>query len=140
MVMCIEAGAGGYTCYGASAAEVAAAIRSIRQGTAVCTPDVTARVFARLEALGSVSAQPLTFKAPLTARELEILGYIAQDYSNQAIAELLVIEVCTVKHHIHNILEKLQLRHRHEAARYASDRGWLNGACRTHPPARSSRT
>ena len=64
--------------------------------------------------------------SPLTPRELEVLQYINQNLSNQEIAAILVIEVRTVKHHVHNILEKLGLKNRRDAARLADQRGWLH--------------
>lgn len=54
----------------------------------------------------------------LTDREREVLEYIAQGYSNQKIAEILVIGVGTVKNHVHNILSKLEVKNREEAATY----------------------
>jgi DNA-binding NarL/FixJ family response regulator len=119
----IEAGIGGYTLQGATAAEVAEAIRWVRQGIANCTPRVAAELFARF---ATISSPP----APLTARELEVLRCINQDFSNQEIAAALVIEVRTVKHHVHSILHKLKLNHRWEAARMAVERGWLGASTR----------
>jgi NarL family two-component system response regulator LiaR len=54
----------------------------------------------------------------LTRREWEVLALIAADYSNQAIADTLVISIKTVKTHVSNILSKLQLRRRELAALY----------------------
>ena len=54
----------------------------------------------------------------LTPRELEILELIAKGYSNQKIADHLYIEVGTVKNHVHNILNKLDVRTREDAAAY----------------------
>jgi DNA-binding NarL/FixJ family response regulator len=73
---------------------------------------------------------------PLTQRELEVLRYVNLDYSNQQIAELLTIEIRTVKHHVHNILQKLQLRHRWDAARLAVEQGWLEPAGVSRTPSR----
>ncbi|MBZ0309196.1 MAG: response regulator transcription factor, partial [Anaerolineae bacterium] len=73
-------------------------------------------------------AVPHTFytaTTPLSERELEVLRYITRGYSNKEIACELYITVRTVKHHIHNILRKLNLSRRQEAARYATERGWL---------------
>jgi DNA-binding NarL/FixJ family response regulator len=127
IVSCVEAGAGGYTLQGASIVEVIETIDRVRRGVALCSPEVTARLFERLAALRAIHPPPMV-AAPLTARELEVLHYIAQDYSNQAIAQILVIEVRTVKHHVHNILEKLSVRHRGDAARFAAEQGWLANA------------
>jgi DNA-binding NarL/FixJ family response regulator len=53
-----------------------------------------------------------------TPREREILQLLAEDMTNQEIADFLVIEVGTVKNHVHNILDKLGVSSRHEAAAY----------------------
>lgn len=121
----IEAGAGGYILRGASVIELVDAIENIRRGAAHCTPEVTAQLFARLAALGSKPTQPAPGVGILTRRELEVLRFIAEDCSNNEIAALLTIEVRTVKHHVHNILEKLKLHHRWDAARLAVEQGWL---------------
>jgi two-component system nitrate/nitrite response regulator NarL len=123
---CIEAGAKGYTLQGASAQEVAEAVRLLQQGLALCGPDVAAEVFRRLADYAGAEAHPSLPPIPLSERELQVLSYIAANYSNQRIAEALVIEVRTVKHHVHNILEKLHLHHREDAARLASGQGWLH--------------
>jgi DNA-binding NarL/FixJ family response regulator len=121
VLTCIEAGVGGYTLQGASSRDVAEALSWVQQGIANCTPRVAAELFARFAA----AAPP---PPPLTSRELEVLRCINQDFSNQEIATALVIEVRTVKHHVHSILQKLKLSHRWEAARVAAERGWLSTA------------
>jgi DNA-binding NarL/FixJ family response regulator len=60
----------------------------------------------------------VTDSAGLTPRELEVLEQIGQGLTNQQIAEYLVIEVGTVKNHVHSILEKLNVSSRGEAAAY----------------------
>ncbi len=122
----IEAGAGGYTLQGASSVELVSAIDQIQRGCAECSPEVTARLFERLASLRTALKQSPAPLAQLTVRELEVLRYIAADYSNQQIADQLVIEIRTVKHHVHNILEKLKLQRRWEAARLALEQGWVS--------------
>jgi two-component system nitrate/nitrite response regulator NarL len=60
----------------------------------------------------------ITDATTLTSREIEVLGLISKGYTNQQIAQHLVIEVGTVKNHVHNILEKLNVSSRNEAAAY----------------------
>jgi two-component system, NarL family, nitrate/nitrite response regulator NarL len=122
---CIEAGAGGYTLQGASPADVATAIMQIRRGEAICTPQVTAQLFARLEGRKDTAFQPPAYAIPLTPRELEVLNCLAKGMSNKEIAAKLVIELYTVKHHVHHILEKLSVTHRWDAVRYARAQGWF---------------
>jgi DNA-binding NarL/FixJ family response regulator len=118
----IQAGASGYTCQGSPPAELVETIGLVWKGLAPCAPNVAAQLFAHLAARRD-AAQPM-----LTARELEVLGHIANDRSNAEIAGLLSIEVHTVKRHVHNILEKLKLRHRWDAARFAIEHGWLDAS------------
>jgi DNA-binding NarL/FixJ family response regulator len=122
---CIQAGAGGYTLQGASPADVATAIMQIRRGEATCTPQVTAQLFARLEGRKDAAFQPPASAIPLTPRELEVLNCVAKGMSNKEIAAKLVIELYTVKHHVHHILEKLSVPHRWDAVRYARAQGWI---------------
>lgn len=60
----------------------------------------------------------ITNVTDLTTRELEVLKLISEGQTNQQIAESLVIEVGTVKNHVHNILDKLNVSSRREAAAY----------------------
>ena len=125
IIACIEAGAGGYTLQGASPADVVEAIYRVCHHMAYCAPEVTAELFARLAAAKSTATRIPEIASPLTPRELEVLQCISDGYSNRQIAERLVIEVRTVKHHVHNILEKLSVKHRWDAARTAHEHGWI---------------
>jgi DNA-binding NarL/FixJ family response regulator len=98
----------------------------LQRGHAVCSLDIAARVFARLADLGDDRQESADVGAGLTEREREVLAYLAADHSNQEIAERLVIEVRTVKHHVHNILAKLKARHRWQAVMVARDQGILS--------------
>lgn len=122
----IERGAAGYTLQNAGVSEVASVVRQTRTGTASCSPEMTSYLFtllARRHAAGAQSGQ----QDLLTKREREVLECLALRMSNKEIAERLVIEVRTVKHHVHNILAKLKLSHRWDAASYARAHGWLPG-------------
>ena len=61
----------------------------------------------------------------LTGRELDVINLIAEGLPNKEIAKRLFIETQTVKNHIHNILDKLQLHNRFEAVNYARERSLL---------------
>jgi DNA-binding NarL/FixJ family response regulator len=122
---CIEWGAVGYTLTGDSFATLVEVIDESCCGRARCAPEVTAQLFARLSSHAVTGVGAGHAADPLTPREREILGYIACNYSNRQIAEALVIELRTVKHHVHNILDKLKLQRRWDAARLAVERGWL---------------
>lgn len=123
ILACIEAGASGYTLQGASAAEITEAIKDARGGIARCSPEVTAQLYARVASLKASVIQISV--SPLTLRESEILRLVATGYTNLEIAANLVIELRTVKQHMHNILGKLNSRSRSEAVRFAAGQGWL---------------
>ena len=110
----MEAGASSYLLKTSSAAEIAQAIRSTNQGHKVSEPAVTEKIFEhRLD-----QARPKPHDE-LTNRELDVLRLIGQGYSNQAIAEELVITLKTVKTHVSNIFTKLEVEDRTQAAIYA---------------------
>ena len=123
IVRCIEAGANAYALRGSTAAQLAETIIGVQNGEASCSPQVTARLFEYL-ALRHTAAD-MAGRLVLTGRELEVLGLLSQSLTNQQIAEALSVELSTVKHHVHNILDKLNVRYRWEAVQYAQQRGWL---------------
>jgi two-component system nitrate/nitrite response regulator NarL len=123
IVRCIEAGANAYTLKGDTIAVLAETIERVRQGLVTCSPQVTARLFDYLAHAHHPAGD--TVKGVLTGRELEVLALLSQSYTNQQIAHQLFIEVCTVKHHVHNILDKLHVRYRWEAVQVAQRHGWL---------------
>jgi DNA-binding NarL/FixJ family response regulator len=132
ILACIEAGADGYTLEGATLGDIAQAIQLVQQGRAQCSPQMTAHLFARLAALKSMMTTSTTnFVMPLTTRELQVLTYIGRGYSNKEIALDLVISLRTVKYHVHNILQKLNLSHRRDAVQFARQQGWID----QNPPA-----
>lgn len=120
---CIQAGAHGYALQGASSAEVIQIVEQVYQGTAQCSPEVTAKLFDRLAQPKAV--QQSEEKPLLTRRELEVLHCIAKNYSDREIAIELVVAVRTVKHHVHNILRKFKVKHRWQAAQLARENRWL---------------
>lgn len=123
----IEAGVSGYLLQGATLGQIALALREVSAGRTSCAPELLLRVFERLEDMALDREQGgSAVDCPLTFREQEILAWVEQGYSNREIADELVIAVHTVKHHVHNILEKLHMRRRWEAARFARQQGWLN--------------
>lgn len=127
IIACIENGVSGYTLRGASTADVADALQRVSQGSAYCSQEIISHLFERL---ASAANPVLRYKTPLTPRELEVLRCVVNGYSNKEIAAALVIELYTVKNHIHNILNKLSLSHRLDAAQFALERGWLKAESR----------
>lgn len=117
----IEAGAAGYILQDDSVDDLLGKIRATYDGQAVISPEIAALLMARVSELAQVSPEPgenTDAFVDLTPRELEILQLIGQGLSNQAIAEQLVIEVGTVKNHVHSILEKLNVSSRRDAVRF----------------------
>jgi DNA-binding NarL/FixJ family response regulator len=128
----IRAGAKGYLLKDSSAAELLDAIRVVYAGGSPLQPSVAAKLVAHLAqpdaataqqsgAPGSAAALPVGEE--LTDREHEILGYIARGASNREIGEALFITEGTVKNHVSNILGKLALRDRTQAALWAREHG-----------------
>ncbi|KRM97763.1 LuxR family DNA-binding response regulator [Loigolactobacillus rennini DSM 20253] len=110
----IEAGAKSYILKTSTAAEIADAIRGTDQGESVLEPQVTSKMMHRL-----THRQEPNLYEELTKREIEVLKLIAQGKSNQEIADELYITLKTVKTHVSNILSKLQVEDRTQAAIYA---------------------
>lgn len=117
----IELGARGYITRSADPQELKHNVYGILRGDAYLPPDVVGELVARLAELSSwyEEIQPAAGPADkLTRREREVLRLIGRDFTNQDIANHLIIEVGTVKNHVHNILSKLNVTSRREAAAY----------------------
>ncbi len=115
----IKAGALGYLLKDSSPQELLRAIRDVDQGRSSLHPTIALKL---MRELGRPSDLPPT-KEPLTEREVEVLRLVAQGLTNQEIAEKLVISERTVGTHVSNILEKLHLANRTQAALYALREG-----------------
>src|SRR5262245_7016411 len=113
---CAEAGVAGYVTWDASREDLVAVVESAVRGELRCSPEIAGRLLERLGALAAERDSSLP-SVRLTAREQEIVGLIRQDLSNKEIAGRLGIEVATVKNHVHNVLEKLNVHRRTQAAR-----------------------
>jgi len=122
---CIEAGAAGYVSRRGTLAELKESLEAVMKGETLCSPRLTHSVFSRLAELSNRRPAPVKYEPVLTARELEILELVADGLSNKEIAKKLIISLHTVKNHIHNILEKLEVGGRYAAVSYAYDRRWL---------------
>ena len=115
----LKAGALGYLLKDAGPEELVRAIRQVYCGESSLHPAIARKV---LQELSRPPEQPPT-PEPLTERELEVLRLIAKGKSNREIAEELVISEATVRTHVSNILGKLQLASRTQAALYALREG-----------------
>lgn len=119
----IRAGAISYLLKDVEPDELATAIRKAAQGEAVLDSRVASRIVQELQGLRKDDVNPFT---ELSEREFDVLRLIAAGKSNAEIAETLVIGESTVKTHIGNLLRKLHLEDRTQAAVYA----WQEGIVR----------
>ncbi|MDZ7844445.1 MAG: response regulator transcription factor [Anaerolineales bacterium] len=116
----LQAGAISYILKDIKMEKLADAIRRAAEGEATLDPQVASRVIQELHGAKQDKLNPYT---ELTDREMEVLKLIASGMSNSDIADKLVISVNTVKGHVSNILTKLQLADRTQAAVYAWEQG-----------------
>lgn len=123
IMACIEAGAAGYVLKESSFDYLVDTIRLASRCESFCSPRVAGSLFSRVAEL--VGERIPQSPVQLTRREVEIVNRIAEGLSNKEIAQRLSIEVQTVKNHVHNILDKLQLHNRLEAVQYARERNLL---------------
>jgi two-component system, NarL family, nitrate/nitrite response regulator NarL len=115
LVACAEAGLSGYISREGSVEDVVAAVHHAMRGELLCSPRAAALLFGHVAVLSANSA-PAAGEKSLTRREREIAALIEKGLPNKEIARLLRIEAATVKNHVHNLLTKLQVRRRGEAA------------------------
>jgi DNA-binding NarL/FixJ family response regulator len=118
----LRAGAVGYLLKDVPSEKLCEAIRAAARGETFLQPSVAAKVvaeFARISNRKPINSQPLV--DPLSNRELEILRLLANGASNKEIAAALFIAEGTVKNHVTNILSKLEVRDRTQAALKAKE-------------------
>ena len=116
----IKAGALGYLLKNTSPDRLLSAIRDVNQGNPSMSPDIANKLMSELQRKSNL---PPT-KDPLTDREMDVLKLIAEGMANQEIADQLVISEGTVRTHVSNILSKLHLANRTQAALYALREGY----------------
>ncbi|SBW20327.1 response regulator [Protofrankia symbiont of Coriaria ruscifolia] len=116
----IKAGAMGYLLKEISIDEVAAAIRAVHGGQSLISPSMASKLLTEFALMiKKADSRPQLPTPRLTDREMEVLRLVAKGLNNRDIAKQLFISENTVKNHIRNILEKLQLHSRMEAVVYA---------------------
>ncbi|GAA2125605.1 response regulator transcription factor [Nocardioides bigeumensis] len=114
----VKNGASGYLLKDSSIDEVAQAVRVVADGQSLISPSMAAKLIDEFKQL----AKPEREQVPglrLTDRELQVLRFVAKGMNNREISKQLYISENTVKNHVRNILEKLQLHSRMEAVMYA---------------------
>ena len=114
----VKNGASGYLLKDSSIDEVAQAIRVVSDGQSLISPSMAIKLLDEFKQMSRSDRQQVPTPR-LTERELEVLKLVAQGLNNREIAKRLFISENTVKNHVRNILEKLQLHSRMEAVMYA---------------------
>ena len=114
----IKNGASGYLLKDSSTDEVAGAIRVVKEGQSLISPSMATKLLDEFKQM-SGDRRPEMPAPRLTDRELEVLRLVARGLNNRDVAKKLFISENTVKNHVRNILEKLQLHSRMEAVMYA---------------------
>ncbi len=112
----IMAGASGYVLKQIKGSDLLDSIRKVGRGESLLDPEMTDRVFRRIR--GEEPDDPLLAK--LSAQERKILDYIAEGLTNRQIAEEMFLAEKTVKNYVSNVLSKLEMSRRSEAAAYAA--------------------
>jgi len=120
----IKGGATGFLLKDSTPEHLLDAIRTVHRGESVLHPVIARKL---MEEIRQPSKLPLS-EDPLTAREMDVLRCLSQGSSNREIAQYLSISVRTVTTHVRNILDKLHLANRTQAALYAVDHGIVLGS------------
>jgi len=124
VIRCGRAGFAGYVARNASIDELCNSLSEIVAGRLACPPEIAGgllRALFRKEPGNEES----DVNFALTRRECEVLELLGRGFSNKEIANELCLSVATVKHHVHHVLEKLQLQRRAQAMRRVQDAPWL---------------
>jgi DNA-binding NarL/FixJ family response regulator len=126
LVECLAAGAHGCVLEQSSLQELQTAIQKVIAGERFYSPEIIPSMCYRLaESVRASSWRERVKSLELTPRELQVVSLIADGLSNKQIARRLSLSLYTVKNHVHNVVEKLQVESRFKAVEYARQRGWL---------------
>jgi DNA-binding NarL/FixJ family response regulator len=124
VIRCGRAGFAGYVARDASIDELCNSLSEIVAGRLACPPEISGGLLRALFHTESGSEEP-DLSLALTRREAEVLELLGRGFSNKEIANELCLSVATVKHHVHHVLEKMQLQSRAQAMRRVRDAPWL---------------
>jgi DNA-binding NarL/FixJ family response regulator len=132
LVMALEAGASGFITKGSPVHELISATRRVHAGEAVVPPQMLGGLLGRLIARRRERDQALRLMAKLTPREREVLALLARGADNAGIAQPLVISPETARTHVQNVLGKLGVHSRLEAAAFVTQNGLLDELAEAH--------
>jgi two-component system nitrate/nitrite response regulator NarL len=118
----VKAGARGYVIKGVGIEELVGSIKSVAAGAAIFTPVMASKLLDSFSSTQKKSRDNIS----LTEREVEVLKLVSDGATNKEIAARLFVSEPTVKTHLRNILGKLHLKNRSQAAVYASQKEWLD--------------
>ncbi|MCH8282589.1 MAG: response regulator transcription factor [Chloroflexi bacterium] len=127
----LSVGARGYVLKISDAQEIIDALRQVHQGWVVVSPAMAPRLLSDLGQSPDIGAASQTLgglpagETQLTPREMEILRLMARGMSNAELADTLLVSETTLKIHVKNILGKLHMKNRREAAAYAARLGFI---------------
>ena len=119
----IRKGAKGYLLKNVPISDLLASLKSLERGEAALSRQMTTRILVEFAKTEKVTTGKNGLSG-LSRRELEVLRLLATGATNREIADQLFLSENTVKHHVHNILEKLGLENRRQAIQYARQHGF----------------
>lgn len=119
----LRAGAVGYLLKAVSAARLLEAIRTVARGDSILEPSITAKVISEFTRLANQSPHPQPLAEPLSEREISVLRLVATGATNREIAAALYLAEGTVRNHLTNVLGKLGVSDRTQAALKAKELG-----------------
>ena len=124
VIQCGRAGFAGYVARDASIDALCKALSEIVAGRLACSPEIAGGLLRALFGREPRKSESDLHLA-LTRRESEVLELLGRGFSNKEIAGELCLSVATVKHHVHHVLEKLQLQRRAQAMRRVREASWI---------------
>ncbi len=120
LIDAIKAGARGYLLKDCDPGAIIRGIKTVHNKGAILSPSVAAGILAEVKRIHEKEGDINLLKSSLTHREIEVLNLVAKGYNNKLIAEMLLLSPATIKNHISNILTKLHLQNRIQAAVFAA--------------------
>lgn len=124
----IRSGADGYLLKDLEPAELYRLCRGVFRGEAPLSPLMAAKILREFSSLADARTGTVGPAGKLTPREIEVLELIVEGETNKEIADTLYVAESTVKNHLHNILAKLHLKNRVQAAAYAVREGLIDNS------------